>query len=239
VPRAWGATPLSEEAHARGTRKACLYGTLGVTQSCHRLYFHGTVSTKHEIKEERGKYMAQYDTATLANGCFWCTEAVFKRLKGVIAVQSGYAASKVANPSYEQVCTGRTGAAEATQITYDPAIISYDKLLEIFWHMHDPTTLNRQGNDVGTQYRSAIFYHNDEQKQIALASKEALEKSGTYKNPVVTEIVPFTNFYPAENYHNDYYDNNRSQGYCRYIIDPKVQKLLKEYRKDVKEAWAS
>src|SRR6266700_1983367 len=183
--------------------------------------------------------MSQLNTAILAGGCFWCTEAIFKRLKGITSVVSGYAASQVANPSYEVVCSGRTGAAEAIQITYDPAIISYDKLLEIFWHMHDPTTLNRQGNDVGTQYRSAIFYHNDEQKQIALASKEALEKSGTYKNPVVTEIVPFTNFYPAENYHKDYYDNNRSQGYCRYIIDPKVQKLLKEYRKDVKEAWAS
>jgi peptide-methionine (S)-S-oxide reductase len=181
--------------------------------------------------------MAQLETATLANGCFWCTEAVFKRLKGVTAVKSGYAASKVANPSYEQVCSGRTGAAEATQITYDPSIISYDKLLEIFWHMHDPTTLNRQGNDVGTQYRSAIFYHNDEQKQIALASKAALEKSGTYKDPVVTEITAFSNFYPAEDYHDDYYDNNRSQGYCRYIIDPKVQKLLKEYRNDVQEAW--
>src|SRR6266536_1065671 len=183
--------------------------------------------------------MSQFDTATLASGCFWCTEAVFNRLKGVTSVVSGYAASRVANPSYEEVCSGRTGAAEAIQITYDPSVITYEKLLDIFWHLHDPTTLNRQGNDIGTQYRSAIFYHNDEQKRIALASKEALEKSGTYKNPVVTEIVPFTNFYPAENYHNDYYDNNRSQGYCRYIIDPKVQKLLKEYRKDVKEAWAS
>ncbi len=180
--------------------------------------------------------MSQFDTATLAGGCFWCTEAIFKRLKGVTSVTSGYAASKVENPSYEEVCSGRTGAAEANQITYDPSVISYDKLLEIFWHMHDPTTLNRQGNDIGTQYRSAIFYHNDEQKQIALASKEALEKSGSYKKPVVTEIVPFTNFYPAEDYHNDYYDRNRSQPYCLVVIDPKVQKLLKEYRNDVKDA---
>ena len=180
--------------------------------------------------------MSQFDTATLAGGCFWCTEAIFKRLKGVTSVTSGYAASKVENPSYEEVCSGRTGAAEAIQITYDPSVISYDKLLEIFWHMHDPTTLNRQGNDIGTQYRSAIFYHNDEQKQIALASKEALEKSGSYKKPVVTEIVPFTNFYPAEDYHNDYYDRNRSQPYCMVVIDPKVQKLLKEYRNDVKDA---
>ena len=180
--------------------------------------------------------MSQFDTATLAGGCFWCTEAIFKRLKGVTSVTSGYAASKVENPSYEEVCSGRTGAAEAIQITYDPSVISYDKLLEIFWHTHDPTTLNRQGNDIGTQYRSAIFYHNDEQKQIALASKEALEKSGSYKKPVVTEIVPFTNFYPAEDYHNDYYDRNRSQPYCLVVIDPKVQKLLKEYRNDVKDA---
>jgi peptide-methionine (S)-S-oxide reductase len=179
--------------------------------------------------------MTQFDTATLAGGCFWCTEAIFNRLKGVISVVSGYAASQVANPSYEAVCSGRTGAAEAIQITYDPSIISYDTLLEIFWHMHDPTTLNRQGNDIGTQYRSAIFYQNDEQKEIALVSKEAIEKSGSYRKPIVTEIVPFTNFYPAEDYHKDYYDRNRSQPYCMFVIDPKVQKLLKEYRIEVKE----
>src|SRR5690242_17405012 len=179
--------------------------------------------------------MSQLETATLAGGCFWCTEAIFNRLKGVISVVPGYAASNVPNPSYHAVCTGRTGAAEGVQITYDPSIISYDKLLDIFWHLHDPTTLNRQGNDVGTQYRSGLYYTNEEQKRIALASKEALEKSGLYKNPVVTEIVPFTNFYPAEEYHNDYYDQNRSQGYCMFVIDPKIQKLLKEYRNDLKE----
>src|SRR5437660_11429592 len=134
--------------------------------------------------------MSQFDTATLAGGCFWCTEAVFNRLKARTSVVPGYAASKVPNPSYQAVCSGRTGAAEAIQITYDPSVISYDKLLDIFWHLHDPTTLNRQGHDVGTQYRSAIFYHNDEQKRIALASKEAIDKSGTYKKPVVTEIAP-------------------------------------------------
>jgi peptide-methionine (S)-S-oxide reductase len=182
--------------------------------------------------------MSQFDTATLAGGCFWCTEAIFNRLKGVISVVSGYAASQVENPSYQEVCTGRTGAAEAVQITYDPSIISYDTLLEIFWHTHEPTTLNRQGNDVGTQYRSAIFYSNDEQKQIALASKEALEKSGAYNRPIVTEIVPFTNFYPAEDYHRDYYDRNRSQGYCMFVIDPKVKKLLKEYKQVLKDEIA-
>ncbi|HLZ57619.1 MAG TPA: peptide-methionine (S)-S-oxide reductase MsrA [Ktedonosporobacter sp.] len=178
--------------------------------------------------------MSQYDTAILAGGCFWCTEAIFKRLRGVISIVPGYADSKVANPSYAAVCTGKTGAAEAIQITYDPTVISYDKLLEIFWHLHDPTTLNRQGNDVGTQYRSAIYYQNEAQKEVALASKAATEKAKLYKKPIVTEISPFTNFYPAEDYHNDYYDNNRSQGYCMFVIDPKVQKLLKEYKNDLK-----
>ncbi|HJT55212.1 MAG TPA: peptide-methionine (S)-S-oxide reductase MsrA, partial [Ktedonobacteraceae bacterium] len=162
---------------------------------------------------------------------------VFERLKGVTSVVSGYAASRVDNPTYQEVCSGRTDAAEAIQVTYDPSVISLEVLLEIFWHMHDPTTLNRQGNDVGTQYRSAIFYANDEQKQIALASKEALEKSGAYKKPVVTEISPFTNFYAAEDYHKEYYDRNRYQPYCQYVIDPKVRKLLKEYRKEVKEEF--
>jgi peptide-methionine (S)-S-oxide reductase len=182
--------------------------------------------------------MSQFDTITLAGGCFWCTEAVFQRLKGVMSVVSGYAASHVANPSYEAVCTGKTGAAEAVQVTYDPSILPLDTLLEIFWHVHDPTTLNRQGHDVGTQYRSAIFYQTDAQKQVALASKEALEKSGYYKKPIVTEITPFTNFYPAEDYHKEYYDRNRSQPYCMFVIDPKVQKLLKEYRDEVKTANA-
>ena len=150
----------------------------------------------------------------------------------------GYAASQVENPSYEAVCTGRTGAAEAVQITYDPAIISYETLLDIFWHTHDPTTLNRQGNDIGTQYRSAIFYHNEQQKEEAEASKKALERSGAYSKPIVTEITPFTNFYPAENYHRDYYERNRSQPYCMFVINPKVQKLLKEYRKELKDSVA-
>ncbi len=177
--------------------------------------------------------MAQYETATLASGCFWCTEAIFKRLKGIVSVFPGYAASKVDNPSYQQVCNGKTGAAEGIQITYDPAIISYEKVLEIFWHLHDPTTLNRQGNDVGTQYRSAVYYHSDEQKRIA--EKVKAEQSHTYRDPIVTEITPFTNFYRAEDYHMDYYDNNRYQPYCRAVIDPKVRKLLKEYSNDVKE----
>ena len=182
--------------------------------------------------------MAQFETATLATGCFWCTEAIFSRLKGVSSVVSGYASSKVANPSYEAVCSGRTGAAEAVQVTFDPSVISYDKLLEIFWHVHDPTTLNRQGNDVGTQYRSGIYYQSDEQKRVALASKEAINTSGSYRKPVVTEIEPFTSFYPAESYHQEYYDRNRYQPYCMAVIDPKVRKLLKEYRDELKEEIA-
>src|SRR5437764_13496201 len=149
--------------------------------------------------------MAQLETAILANGCFWCTEAIFNRLKGVTSVVPGYAASQVANPSYKEVCTGRTGAAEATQITYDPSIISYDTLLEIFWHTHDPTTLNRQGNDIGTQYRSAIFYQNEKQKETAEKSRKEFERRGDYKNPIVTEITQFKNFYVAEDYHKNYY----------------------------------
>lgn len=178
--------------------------------------------------------MSELATATLAGGCFWCTEAVIQRLKGVTEVMPGYAASKIENPTYEQVCSGRTGAAEAIQIKFDPSVISFEHLLDIFWHSHDPTTLNRQGNDVGTQYRSGIYYHTEEQKEQAIASKAALDASHAYKKPAVTEIVPFTNFYPAEAYHKDYYDNNRYQPYCQVIIDPKVQKLLKEYRSDLK-----
>ncbi len=178
--------------------------------------------------------MAQLQTATLAGGCFWCTEAIFNRLKGVHSVMPGYANSKVPNPSYQAVCTGKTGAAEAVQITYDPSIISYETLLEIFWHLHDPTTLNRQGNDIGTQYRSGVYYQNEQEKQTALAVKEEVEKSGVYKKPIVTEIVPFVNFYPAEDYHKDYYENNRYQPYCQFVIDPKVQKLLREYRSELK-----
>jgi peptide-methionine (S)-S-oxide reductase len=179
------------------------------------------------------------EKATLAGGCFWCIEAIFKRLRGVTSVVPGYAASQVEKPSYRAVCSGKTGAAEAIQITYDPAVIAYETLLEVFWHLHDPTTLNRQGNDVGTQYRSGIYYHTDEQKQIALASKAALEHSGTYKNLVVTEIAPFTNFYAAEDYHQDYYDSNRRVPYCRAVIDPKVQKLLQAYGNKVKEEYQS
>lgn len=173
----------------------------------------------------------------MAGGCFWCTEAIFERLRGVEDVISGYAGGTVKNPTYEQVCSGTTGHAEAIQITFDPRVIPYEKILDVFFATHDPTTLSRQGNDVGTQYRSAIFYHSDEQKQIAEQSLQEHTDSGTYSDPIVTEIVPFTNFYPAENYHRDYYERNKTSPYCMFIIDPKVQKLLKEFKKDVKEEF--
>ena len=169
------------------------------------------------------------ETITFANGCFWCTEAIFDRLKGVKSVLSGYSGGKMDNPSYEQVCTGNTGHAEVVQIEFDPDVITFEKLLEVFWHTHDPTTLNRQGNDIGTQYRSAIFYHNDEQKRIAEKSKIELEEQHTFKDPIVTEIIPLDKFYPAEDYHKRYYEQNQDEPYCRFVIEPKIQKLLKQY----------
>ena len=178
------------------------------------------------------------ETATLANGCFWCSEAIFKRLKGVKSVTPGYAGGTIKNPSYDQVCNGTTGHAESIQIVFDPSVIGFDKILNIFWHTHNPTTLNRQGNDVGTQYRSAIFYHNEKQREIAEKSKKDLEKERIYKDSIVTEVIPFRNFYTAENYHKDYYDNNKQAAYCNFVIDPKIRKLLKEYENDIKAEYA-
>ena len=175
--------------------------------------------------------------ATLANGCFWCSEAIFKRLKGVKSVLSGYSGGIVENPSYEEVCTGKTGHAESVQIEFDPTLTPYEKILDVFWHTHDPTTLNRQGNDVGTQYRSAIFYHDQKQKELAEKSKRDLEKAGVYKNLIVTEITPFKNFYVAEDYHKNYYEEHQDAPYCNFVIDPKMQKLLLNYRNDVREEY--
>lgn len=177
------------------------------------------------------------ETATFASGCFWCTEAIFKRLKGVQSVVSGYIGGEMENPTYDDVTSGQTRHAEAIQTTFDPTIISYQTLLDVFFATHDPTTLNRQGADVGTQYRSAIFYHTDKQKNHALKTKEQIDKSGKYRHPVVTEIVPYTTFYTAEGYHQNYYDNNKDYPYCRVVVDPKIQKLLKEFKKEVKEEY--
>ena len=173
----------------------------------------------------------------MAGGCFWCTEAIFKRLKGVKSVTSGYSGGTIENPSYEQVSSGTTGYAEAIQIEFDPKVIPFEKILDVFWHTHNPTTLNSQGNDVGTQYRSAIFYQTQKQKEIAEKSKVDLEAEKIYKDKIVTEIIPFTNFYSAEHYHKDYYDNNKEDSYCTFVINPKIQKLMQKYEKDVKEEY--
>ncbi len=174
-------------------------------------------------------------TATLAGGCFWCTEAVFKRLKGVEKITPGYSGGHIENPTYEQVSSGQSGHAEVIQIEFNPKIISYKQILEVFFALHDPTTLNRQGNDVGTQYRSAVFYHSLEQKKEAEAYKKELEGKGVFKDPIVTEISKFTKFYKAEAIHLDFYDKNRQYGYCRVIIDPKIQKLFKNFKELTKE----
>lgn len=176
------------------------------------------------------------DTATLANGCFWCTEAIFEQLQGVISAVSGYTGGTVSHPSYEAVCTGETGHAECLQIVYDPSVISFDALLEVFWQTHDPTTLNRQGNDVGTQYRSGIFYHNEEQRSKAEKYKGELDRSGAYDRPIVTEITPFTVFYPAEDYHQQYFERKGNENpYCQMVIRPKVDKFQKVFRKKLKD----
>ena len=187
---------------------------------------------KNQVMDNQNKNL---DTATFASGCFWCTEAIFERVNGVKSVISGYSGGTVPNPTYEEVCTGNTGHAECTQIIYDPSVISYDELLEIFWKMHDPTTLNRQGNDVGTQYRSAIFYHNEQQKEKAEYYKKKLTDEKIWDKPIVTEITKFTKFYPAENYHQEYYDKNPNQGYCAYVITPKVEKFEKIFKDKLKK----
>lgn len=195
--------------------------------------------TKSENKKDGSKPMIQennnYSVATFGSGCFWCTEAIFERVNGVVSVVSGYSGGKTENPTYKEVCNGNTGHAECTQITFDPKIITYDELLEIFWKTHDPTTLNRQGNDVGTQYRSVIFYHNDEQKQKAEYYKAKLNEEKIWDKPIVTEITAFDKFYQAEDYHQEYYANNPKQGYCAFVIAPKVEKFEKIFKDKLKK----
>lgn len=175
------------------------------------------------------------ETATLGAGCFWCVEAIFQDLKGVHQVVSGYAGGAVDNPTYQQVCSGTTGHAEVVQITFDPQVISFAELLTVFWRTHDPTTLNRQGADVGTQYRSAIFYHDEEQKRVAEKSKRETNAFGLWPDPIVTEIAPFDSFYEAEDYHQNYYRLNANQRYCQMVIDPKVRKFRKAFRDKLRD----
>lgn len=174
------------------------------------------------------------DTATVGGGCFWCTEAQYQLLDGVVSVSSGYSGGNVKNPSYKEVCTGRTGHAEVTQVIYDITKLNYTDILEAFFSSHDPTQLNRQGNDVGTQYRSVIFYHNDEQRAIAEKIKNELNASGAYKDQVVTEISPLTVFYKAEDYHQDYFNQNGDQPYCQFVVAPKVEKFKKVFKTKLK-----
>ena len=177
---------------------------------------------------------AKLDTITLGAGCFWCVESVFLELKGVASVTSGYMGGHVKDPSYRDVCNGNTGHAEVARIAYDPAVITLDELLEVFWQTHDPTTLNRQGADVGTQYRSAIFCHTDEQLRIALEYKKKLDASGAFRSPLVTEVVRADVFYPAEDYHQNYYALNGEQGYCQMVIRPKLEKFRKVFANKLK-----
>ena len=174
-------------------------------------------------------------TATLGTGCFWCTEAVFMQLEGVENVKSGYSGGKGENPTYKEVCTGNTGHAECLNIEYDASKISFEDLLEVFWKTHDPTTLNRQGNDVGTQYRSVVFYHNEEEKSIVENQIAELNKSGAWNNPIVTTLEPFITFYPAEDYHDDYFNNNGGNPYCQMVVRPKVEKFEKVFKDKLKQ----
>jgi len=205
-----------------------------------------TAFTSCAQKENQHKFMSnemnialpagvKADTATFGTGCFWCTEAIFQELDGVLKVTSGYSGGHVDNPTYKEVCEGTTGHAEVIQIVYDPSKITYDELLEAFWQSHDPTTLNRQGNDIGPQYRSVIYYHNDEQREKAQKYKSELDKSKAFDNPIVTEISPFSKFFVAENYHQDYYNNNGSQPYCYYVIRPKLEKFNKVFKDKLKK----
>lgn len=174
------------------------------------------------------------DTITLGAGCFWCVEAIFQGIKGVESVVSGYSGGSIKNPSYKEICTGKTGHAEVCQLTYDPEIVSLAKILEVFWQTHDPTTLNRQGGDVGTQYRSAIFYHTEAQKEIAADIFNKLDDAGAFTNPIVTEVSEIANFYPTEDYHQDYFDVNGEQPYCSAVISPKVEKFKKTFSEILK-----
>ena len=189
---------------------------------------HSTI-TKENMNTNTG-----YDTATFGAGCFWCVEALFQQVKGVEKVTSGYAGCLVKKPTYKDVCSGETGCAEVCQIVYDPKVVSFKELLEVFWQTHDPTTINRQGNDVGTQYRSAVFYHNEEQKELAAKYKEELNKSGAWDKALVTTLEPYNDFYAAEDYHQNYYNSNQDAPYCSYMIKPKLDKFKKAFKDKLK-----
>jgi peptide-methionine (S)-S-oxide reductase len=182
-----------------------------------------------------GQQMKTYETATLGGGCFWCTEAIYKELKGVESILPGYSGGHVKNPTYQEVCTGSTGHAEVVQVKFDPAQVSFAEILEVFFKTHNPTELNRQGNDIGTQYRSSVFYHSEEQKQTAEKVIKLLEEGKVYNDPIVTEVTKFEAFYPAEDYHKDYFARNKNQPYCRMVVAPKVEKFEKIFKDKLKK----
>ncbi len=188
-----------------------------------------------KLIEKSSSMIVKEEKATFGSGCFWCTEAIYEKVKGVSAAVSGYSGGSVENPGYKEVCTGLTGHAEVVQLTFDPSVVTFVELLEIFFLTHDPTTLNRQGADAGTQYRSAIFFHNEIQKKQSEEIIAKLDQEGIWANPIVTEITPFSKFYPAENYHQEYFENNASQGYCRMVIQPKVEKFTKVFKDKLKK----
>jgi len=191
------------------------------------LLFYISLSGKCSMDEKR-------ELATFGGGCFWCVEAIFERVNGVFSAESGYSGGHIRNPDYKQVTSGTTGHAEVVQIAYDPSVISYQELLEIFFKTHDPTTLNRQGADVGTQYRSIVLYHNEVQRDLASQVIDKLEEEGIWNDPIVTTVEPFEAFYSAEAYHQEYYENNPNQGYCRLVINPKVEKFEKVFKEKLK-----
>ena len=193
------------------------------------LLFNGNLDAQKNRQTTKMEKQSGMETATFGSGCFWCTEAVFLNVEGVHQVESGYTGGKVKNPTYKEVCSGLTGHAEVVQLTYDPGLISYDQLLEIFWKTHDPTTLNKQGADIGTQYRSVIYYHNEDQKNKAEFYKKRLEEEKAFDKPIVTDIAPATSFYKAEDYHQNYYNLNTNAPYCAYVIQPKLEKLKKVF----------
>lgn len=205
-------------------------------QACGQKQSKTNTVNANQKKSEHMIETGTLDTITLGGGCFWCVEAIYQRLNGVESVASGYSGGQVKNPAYREVCNGTTGHAEVVQITYNPAVVSLEEILKVFFTVHDPTTLNRQGNDVGTQYRSAIFYRTEEQKRIAEEVKSGLDKSGAFDAPIVTEITPFDKFYKAEDYHQNYYNENKnSNSYCQFVIVPKVEKFEKYFSDKLKK----
>lgn len=213
-----------------GCGQASRSSTTNITSPKDNTLVSNSLTTENDTNK-----MANTEKATFGAGCFWCVEAVFQQLRGVERVQSGYSGGTTKNPSYKEVCTGKTGHAEVLEIIYDPSVISYAELLDVFWHIHDPTQLNRQGNDIGTQYRSAVYYHSEAQRQLAEQSKADLDKSGYWGAPIVTEITAAQPFYPAEDYHTDYFNLHGEEPYCSAVVAPKVAKFRKNYADKLKQ----